>query len=68
MKVVQVVSGIGWEAAGPSYSVPGLCNGLKAVGVDVCLHARMLDGIRAFTFNYVAYPYLRSGCLPGANH
>lgn len=67
MKVIVTVSGIGMEAAGPSYSVPGLCRGLKAVGVDVCLHARMRDEARDFPFDHIAYPYLRSRCLPGAN-
>ena len=67
MRVIQTVSGIGMEASGPSYSVPGLCCGLKSVGVDVCLHARMRDEARAFPFDHVAYPYLRSRCLPGAN-
>lgn len=67
MKVIQTVSGIGWEAAGPSYSVPGLCRGLKAVGVDVCLHARMPKGAKKFPFDYFAYPYLRSKFLPGNN-
>ena len=68
MKVIQAVSGIGWEASGPSYSVPGLCLGLKAVGVDVCLHARMLDDGNALPFDHVAYPYFCSRVLPGANH
>ena len=67
MRIILTVSGIGMEAAGPSYSVPGLCRGLKAVGVDVCLHARMWDKVRDFSFDYVAYPYLRSRCFPGAN-
>jgi len=67
MRVIQTVSGIGMEASGPSYSVPGLCRGLKAVGVDVCLHARMWDKARDFPFDYVAYPYLRSTFLPGMN-
>ena len=67
MRVVQTVSGIGWEASGPSYSVPGLCRGLKAVGVDVCLHAQMLDDGKALPFDHVAYPYLRSRFLPGSN-
>ena len=67
MRVIQTVSGIGMEASGPSYSVPGLCSGLKAVGVDVCLHARMWEKKRDFSFDYVAYPYLRSRFLPGAN-
>ena len=67
MRVIQTVSGIAMEASGPSYSVPGLCSGLKAVGVDVCLHARMGDGARDFPFDHVAYPYLRSRWLPGAN-
>ena len=67
MRVIQVVSGIGMEAAGPSYSVPGLCSGLQTVGVDVCLHARMREGTRGFSFDFVAYPYLRSRILPGTN-
>ncbi len=67
MVVVQTVSGIGMEASGPSYSVPGLCRGLQAVGVDVCLHARMREEVRKLSFQYVAYPYLRSRFLPEAN-
>ena len=38
MKVIQVVPSIGKEAAGPSYSVPGLCRGLQANGVTTELH------------------------------
>ncbi len=67
MKVILTVSGIGMEAAGPSYSVPGLCRGLQAVGVDVYLHARMRDEMQALSFPHEAYPYLRSRFLPGAN-
>ena len=40
MKVIQTVSYISVESSGPSYSVPGLCRGLKANGVDVELHTR----------------------------
>ena len=39
MRVVQVVSSIWNESAGPSHSVPGLCRGLTAAGADVVLHA-----------------------------
>lgn len=67
MKIIQTVSGIGLNSAGPSYSVPGLCRGLQAVGVDVCLHTRMRSDAPALPFNYVAYPYLRSRFLPGGN-
>ena len=35
--------------------------------MDVCLHARMRDGMKALSFPHVAYPYLRSKLLPGAN-
>ena len=38
MKVIQVVPSIGKEAAGPTYSVPGLCRGLQANGVTTELH------------------------------
>lgn len=67
MKIIQTVSGIGMESAGPSYSVPGLCRGLNSLGVDVCLHARMRKGAKELPFKYVAYPYLRSRILPGRN-
>lgn len=43
MKVIQVVPSIGKEAAGPSYSVPGLCRGLQTNGVTTELH--FLDDI-----------------------
>ncbi len=71
MKVIMTVSGIGTEAAGPSYSVPGLCRGLVASDVDVCLHTRIKKDAKPLPFKYVAYPYLRrrfhyySRFLPG---
>lgn len=67
MKVVLTVSGIGMEAAGTSHAVKGLCGGLQEVGVDVSLHARMWECGKGVPSNYVAYPYLRSRFLPGAN-
>ncbi len=65
MKVIQAVSGIGLNSAGPSYSVPGLCRGLIAADVNVCLYARMKKGAKPLPFDYVAYPYLHSRILPG---
>ncbi|HNW36651.1 MAG TPA: glycosyltransferase [Candidatus Ozemobacteraceae bacterium] len=38
MKVIQVVPGIGDEAAGPSYSVPMLCQALHDNGAEVDVH------------------------------
>ena len=64
MKVIQTVSGIGRESSGPSYSVPGLCRGLIAADVTVCLHTRMKKWTKPLPFDYVAYPYLRSRILP----
>ncbi len=56
MNVQQVVPGFSDEAAGPSYSVSGLCRGLAANGVDVTLHALTVpDGV-AFPFKVFGYP------------
>ena len=38
MRVIQVVPAISNESSGPSYSVPGLCNGLTMAGCEVSLH------------------------------
>jgi len=38
MKVAQIVTSIGYESSGPSYSVPGLARGLVAAGVDASVH------------------------------
>ena len=49
MKVVAIVTRVGEEAAGPSYSVPRLCDALAARGADVLLRvlAPVPDGICA---------------------
>ena len=63
MKIVQVVSGIGMEASGPSYSVPGLCRGLAVMGCGVILHFAGKDPRRCFIHPYVCHlldPYLPS--------
>ena len=58
MKVIQVVPSIGKEAAGPSYSVPGLCRGLQANGVTTELHFldEMPDHLLAASYQVVNYP------------
>lgn len=43
MNVIQIVPAISNESSGPSYSVPGLCNGLTKAGCEVSLH--ILDDI-----------------------
>lgn len=57
MKIVQVVTGIKAEAAGPSYSVPGLCRGLVESGVDVRVHTLRKPIDRIFPFKVIEYPY-----------
>ena len=57
MKVIQVVPSIGREAAGPSYSVPGMCRGLHENGVDVTLHLRKLGEISHTDYKVVTYPW-----------
>lgn len=67
MRVIQSTVDIGLEASGPSYSVPGLCRGLNAVGVDVSLHTLMCPSISKFHFPFplVTYPRKSSCILPG---
>ena len=42
MKIMQVVTHIGDESAGPSYSVPSLCTALQNNGCDITLYT-LLD-------------------------
>ena len=58
MKVIQVVPSIGKEAAGPSYSVPGLCRGLQANGVTTELYFLddVPDHLLAASYQVVNYP------------
>ncbi len=57
MRVIQVVPSLAAESSGPSYSVPGLCKGLKSVGVDVELHVPSpVLNPENHTFKIVQYP------------
>lgn len=38
LRIIQMVSSIGMEASGPSYSVPRMCQALSARGHEVALH------------------------------
>lgn len=56
MKIVQTVAEISAESSGPSYSIPGLCKGLRIAGAKVSLHVRApLPSNRTFGFDTVAY-------------
>ena len=57
MKIIHVVTGMKAEAAGPSYSVPGLCRGLVEAGVDVRVHTLRKPQDRNFPFEVVEHPY-----------
>lgn len=50
MNVIQVVPTISNLSEGPSYSVPAMCEGLRANGVNVQLFATGTDGGRKFNF------------------
>ena len=63
MKVIQTVSYISVESSGPSYSVPGLCRGLKANGVDVELHTREPSSGGCFDYPVHIYPNGRWGAF-----
>ena len=56
MKTIVVVPRVSAESSGPSYSVPGLCRGLKAVGCDVSLHFAGTRPNRNFDYAATAYP------------
>lgn len=60
LKVIQTVAEIGVEASGPSYSVPGLCSGLRCAGAKVSLYVRApLPKNKTFYFDAVAYQGVR---------
>ena len=57
MKVLITVSSIYNESAGPSYTVPALCNGLAKNGIQVQLH--VLDSVPNNERNYPVINYVR---------
>lgn len=59
MNVHQIVPGFSDEAAGPSYSVAGLCRGLVANDVMVTLHALTVPRNVEFSFRVQKYPLSR---------
>lgn len=63
MKIVQVVSRVGTEASGPSYSVCSLARALAAGGHDVDLLS-VQDGRPPLEANYVHRLYPRARLLP----
>lgn len=69
MKVIQVVSSIGHESSGPSYSVPALCRGLTGAGCDVTLYFSGQMPARCFTFpvrcfHQSSFPHPKLGRSP----
>ena len=66
LSVIQVVPGIGTEASGPSYSVPGLCRGLVSNDVDVLLFVSgkvpvAIDGCHIHAFKSHVIPIVDRG-------
>jgi len=66
LSVIQVVPGIGTEASGPSYSVPGLCRGLLCNDVDVSLFVSgkvpvAIDGCHIHAFKSHVIPIVDRG-------
>lgn len=55
MRVLVTVPDIADESAGPSYTVPSLCNGLARNGVNVSLH--VLDKVPEVDRDYKVVPY-----------
>lgn len=70
MKVVQVLSSLFYDSAGPSYSVPGLARGLWENGVDVEIYTRDPKPKREFPYPVKTFPstlkrLTRLGCSDG---
>ena len=59
LKVIQVVPAIAAESSGPSYSVPGLCEGLRRAGCDIALFFAGNDPHRSFPFPHFVCPTTR---------
>lgn len=59
MKVEMIVPSISAVAGGPSYSVPGLCRGLCACGIDATLHCLAPLPEAEYTFKAVSYQWRR---------
>lgn len=59
MRVIQTVPSILAEAAGPSYSVPSLVNGLHVSNVEIELHFldTIPEHIKSMPYKVVAYDY-----------
>lgn len=59
IRSIQVIPSISYESAGPSYSVPGLCSGLRAAGCDVSLYFAGEDPHRKMDYPYHVRPTSR---------
>ncbi len=63
MKIIQIVPSISSESSGPSYSVPGLCEGVSLAGCKVSL--QFLDAVppqlKVVSYEVVAYPRREMG-------
>ncbi len=70
MTVVQIISSISAVSAGPSHTIPALCQGLEMVGCDVSLYfggppvGRDFD-FPAFRFPFASFPHPKLGRAPG---
>ncbi len=59
MKIMQVVTHIGNESAGPSYSVPSLCTALQKKGCEVTLYTLNDIPDSKFNFKVKGFPYCK---------
>lgn len=56
MKIMQIVTSIDNESAGPSHSVPGLCEALQRNGCDVTLYTLGEIPNKKYNFKIKSYP------------
>lgn len=59
MKIMQVVTHIGDESTGPSYSVPSLCTALQKNGCDITLYTLLDIPNKEFLFKIKNFPRSR---------
>ena len=69
MRVEQIVPAIAEEASGLSYSVPSLCRGLAANGVDDGLHVlspvlQLTEDFKVAAYSRHTFPLPRFGHSP----
>lgn len=65
MKVIHIIPSINSEAAGPSYSVPRLCDALQKNQINISLLSLDLSVNIPFAFSFVSSPFFKKIGISG---